>query len=153
MKNWLIGKDPDDVTDWRQEEKGMIEDGMVGWHQRLNEHEFEQAPGVGDGQESLACCRPWGSNELDRTEQLNWIDWWTLGCVYLLKLVYLFFPDIYLGVESLDSLRKLCAVFLSGCTNLHSHRQYTSATVQRMDCFNIMHMLFCCPHRFLKMTL
>ena len=49
----------------------MVEDEMVGWHQQLNGREFEQAPGVGDGQESLACCRPWGSKELDRTEQLN----------------------------------------------------------------------------------
>ena len=46
----------------------------LGWHHRLNEHEFEQAPGVGDGQGSLACCSPWGCKELDTTEQLNWTD-------------------------------------------------------------------------------
>ena len=44
---------------------------MVGWHHRLNGHEFEQAPGVGDGQGSLACCSPWGHKELDMTERLN----------------------------------------------------------------------------------
>ena len=44
---------------------------MVGLHHRLNEHEFEQAPGVGDRQGSLACCSPWVCKELDRTEQLN----------------------------------------------------------------------------------
>ena len=44
---------------------------MVGWHHRLNGHEFEQAPGVGDGQGSLACCSPWGHKEQDMTEQLN----------------------------------------------------------------------------------
>ena len=44
---------------------------MVGWHQQLNGHEFEQAPGVGDGQGRLACCSPWGRKELDKTEQLN----------------------------------------------------------------------------------
>ena len=43
----------------RQEEKGLTEDQMVGWHHRLNGHEFEQAPGVGEGQGSLACCSPW----------------------------------------------------------------------------------------------
>ena len=45
---------------------------MVGWHRWLNGHEFEQAPTVGDGQESLACCSPWGRRELDTTEWLNW---------------------------------------------------------------------------------
>ena len=46
-------------------------DEMVGWHHQLNGHEFEQAPGVGDGQGSLACCNPWGHKELDTTERLN----------------------------------------------------------------------------------
>ena len=59
-KNWLIGKDSDAGKDWRQEEKGMTEDKLVGWHHWLNGHEFEQAPGVGDGQGSLVCCSPWG---------------------------------------------------------------------------------------------
>ena len=67
-------KDPDAGKDWRQEEKGMTEDEMVGWHHWLNGPEFEQAPGVGDGQESLACCSPWGSKELAMTEWLNWTD-------------------------------------------------------------------------------
>ena len=72
VKNWLIWKDPDTGKDWRWEEKGMTVDEMVGWHYWLNGHEFEQAPGVGDGQGSLACCTPWGHKELDMTEQLNW---------------------------------------------------------------------------------
>ena len=70
-KSWLIWKDPDAGKDWGQEEKGMTEDEMVGWHHRLNGHEFEQAPGVGDGQGSLACCSPWGHKESDTTEWLN----------------------------------------------------------------------------------
>ena len=52
-KSWLIGKDSDAGKDWRQEEKGMTEGEMVGWHHRLNGHELEQALGVGDGQGSL----------------------------------------------------------------------------------------------------
>ena len=44
---------------------------MVGWHHRLNGHEFEQALAVGDGQGSLVCCSPWGHNESDMTERLN----------------------------------------------------------------------------------
>ena len=75
-KNWLFGKDPEAVKDWRQEEKGRTEDEMVGWHHRLNEREFEQALGAGDGQESLACCSLWGGKESDTTEQLNWTETW-----------------------------------------------------------------------------
>ena len=59
-KNWRIRKDPDAGKDWRQEEKGTTEVEMVGWHHRLNGHEFEQAPEVGDGQGGLVCCSPWG---------------------------------------------------------------------------------------------
>ena len=68
------GKDPDARKDWRQEEKGMTEDEMVGWHHRLNGHEFEQALGVGYGQGGLACYSPWGHKESDTTEPLNWTD-------------------------------------------------------------------------------
>ena len=71
-KNWLIWKDPDAGKDWRWEEKGTIEDEMAGWHHWLNGHKFEQAPGVGDGQGSMACYSPWGLKESDTTEWLNW---------------------------------------------------------------------------------
>ena len=67
-KNWLIGKDLDAGKDWRQEEKGTTEDEIVGWHYRPNGHEYEQALGVGEGQGSLVCCRPWGCKESDMTE-------------------------------------------------------------------------------------
>ena len=59
-RSQLIGKDPDAGKDWRQEEKGMTEGEMVGWHHQLNGHEFEQTLGDGEGQESLVCCSPWG---------------------------------------------------------------------------------------------
>ena len=59
-KSQLIGKDPDAGRDWRQEEKGTTEDEMVGWDHQLNGHEFEQAPGDGEGQGSLVCYSPWG---------------------------------------------------------------------------------------------
>ena len=71
-KNWLIWKDPDAGKDWGQKEKGTTEDEMVGWHHRLSGHEFEQIPGVGDGQGGLVYCSPWGCKESDMTEQLNW---------------------------------------------------------------------------------
>ena len=54
-----LEKNSDAGRDWGQEEKGNTEDEMVGWHHRLNGHEFEQALGVGDGQGNLACCSPW----------------------------------------------------------------------------------------------
>ena len=73
-KSWLIGKDPDAGRDWWQEEKGTTEDEMAGWHHRLDGHEFEWTPGVGDGQGSLACCDLWGCKESDMTERLNWTE-------------------------------------------------------------------------------
>ena len=84
-KNWLIWKDPDAGKDWRQDEKGTTEDEMAGWHHQLDGHEFEQALGVGDGQGSLACCSPWGCNDLDTTEQLNWTaerDYLSISCFH-----------------------------------------------------------------------
>ena len=69
-KNWLIGKDPDAGKDWKQE-KGTTEDEMVGWHHRLNGHEFEQALGVGDGQASLGC------RSSGVTKSQTWLSDWT----------------------------------------------------------------------------
>ena len=73
-KSWLIGKDSDAGRDWGQEEKGMTEDEMAGWHHWLNGHEFEWTPGVGDGQGGLVCCDSWGRKEtwLNDWTELNW---------------------------------------------------------------------------------
>ena len=71
LMSQLIGKVSDAQKNWRQEEKGLTEVQMVGWHHQLNGHEFEQALGDGDGQENLMCCRLCGRKELDMTEQLN----------------------------------------------------------------------------------
>ena len=68
MKNQLIRNDPDAGKDRKQEEKGMTEDKMVGWNHQLNGHEYEQAPGDGEGCGSLARCIPWGCKESDITE-------------------------------------------------------------------------------------
>ena len=70
-KTWLIRKDFDAGKDWRQEEKEMTEDEMVGWHHWLNGREFEQAPGGGEGQGSQECYSPWVRKESDTTEWLN----------------------------------------------------------------------------------
>ena len=74
VKNWLIWKDPDAGKDWRKAEQGMTENEIVGGHHQLDGYEFEQAPGVCDGQGSLACCNPWGHKQSDMTEQLNWTE-------------------------------------------------------------------------------
>ena len=76
-KNWLTGKDPDAGKEWRQEEKGMTEGEMVGWYHQLDGHEFEQAPGVGDGQGSLAVHRVANS----WTRLSNWTDWYKISLI------------------------------------------------------------------------
>ena len=73
-RSWFTRKDPDDWKDWRQEEKGMTEDEVVGWHLWCTGCEFEQALGVGDAQGGLQCCSSWGCKEWDMTEQPNWIE-------------------------------------------------------------------------------
>ena len=79
-KNWLTQKDPDAEKDWRLEKKGMTEDKMVGWHHRLNGHEFFSTPGVGDGQGNMACYSSWGRKESDTTDRLN------LLCIILITI-------------------------------------------------------------------
>ena len=85
VKNWLIGKDPDVGKDWGQEEKGMTEDEMVGWHHRLDAHGFGWTMGVGDGQRGLVSFGSWGGKESDTAEWLNWTD-------TFMRLVLLSFP-------------------------------------------------------------
>ena len=65
-KSWLIGKDLDAGKDWGQEEKGVTQDEMIGWHHQLSGLGFEQTPEDSEGQGSLACCSPWVA-ELDTT--------------------------------------------------------------------------------------
>ena len=74
VKSWLIGKDPDAGRDGGQEEKGMTEDEMAGWHHWLNGHEFGWTLGVGDELRDLVCCDSWGRKEFDKTERLNWSE-------------------------------------------------------------------------------
>ena len=105
--------------DWGQEEKGMTEDDMAGWHHGLDGCESEWTLGVGDGQGGLVCCDSWGHKELDTTEWLNWTEpncvWgqWGSGksfpskCIFLLALLCVswvfcflsFFPSFCSSVE------------------------------------------------------
>ena len=93
-KNWLIWKDPEAGKDWGQEEKWTTEDDIVGWHHRLNGHAFGWTPGVGDGQEGLACCNSWCRKESDTTEWLNWTELnvapEVLGCLHFFPFFFLY---------------------------------------------------------------
>ena len=84
---------------WKQEEKGMTEDEMDGWHHWLNGHEFEQALEDGEGQGSLACCSPRGCKESDTTERLNWTE---------------FLPTVY---SEISIYRKVQITLMNGFTN------------------------------------
>ena len=75
--------------DWRQEEKGMTEDEMVGWHHSLNGHEFEQTPGVGKGQGNLTCCSPCGCKESDTTCKESDTTEWLKNDKLLIRWNYL----------------------------------------------------------------
>ena len=82
---------------------------MVGWHHRLNGHEFESTPGVGDGQEGLVCCGSWGRKESDMTEQLNWTELMLLHvlglhasisfhcCIVSHFMAHIFHPSTWMG--------------------------------------------------------
>jgi len=95
VKSWLIWKDPDAGKDWGQEEKGMIEDEMVGWHHRLNGHEIGWTAGVSDGQGGLTCCGSWGHKESDRTEWLNWTELMIVASLVLNESVNCFQEQLH----------------------------------------------------------
>ena len=75
VKSQLIGKDPNTGKDWEQEEKGVAEDEMVGWHHWSSRHEFEQTLGDSEGQGTLLCCDSQGCKELDTTWRLTTVTW------------------------------------------------------------------------------
>ena len=110
MKNQLIGKDPDAGKDWMQE-KGT-EDEMVGWHHRLDGHEFEQAPGNGEGQGSLACCSLWGHKSLTRL-----IDWITTTDVTF------WLANLPLNLSLLE-ISGMVPAFLTRCWLFHRDQFY-----------------------------
>ena len=125
---------------WRREGTGTTEDEMVGWHHWLYGHEFEPAPGAGDGQASLECCSPWGHKELDMTERLNWLtDWLTVNTG---SLISLWDPDfnscgwiprsrIARSYDwNFNFLRNHCTVFHSSCSILHFHHWRTGFSSQ-----------------------
>ena len=110
-KNWFTGKDPDAGKDWRQEEKGMTEDEMVGWHYQLDGHEFEQALGIGDEQGSLVCCSPRGCKESDTTEWLNWTPL-SQRFTATTGIFPLSFIEVQLTITNCTYLSLKCGIFI-----------------------------------------
>ena len=103
-KSWLIGKDSDAGRVWGQEEKGMTEDEMAGWHHWLDGRESQWTPGVGDGQGGLACWNSWGGKEWDISERLNWTE---LSMHKLFLAPYCFF--VFCCSKSSVSMCKHCS--------------------------------------------
>ena len=121
VKNWLIWKDPDAGKDWRQAEQGMTENEMIGGHHQLYGYEFEQAPGVCDGQGSLACCNPWGSQTVrhDQATELNWKSValsWSLNRSLVHKWLY----NITHWKYAKDQFTKLCLSFQCSHISLYN---------------------------------
>ena len=96
-KSWLLVKDPDAAKTGSKRRRGRQ---MVGWHSYLNGHEFEQAPGDGEGQGSLACCSPWGLKESDMTEWLNKNSLYLSEKVLLLCIWMIISPDTVILCDS-----------------------------------------------------
>ena len=114
-KSWLIGKDPDSGNHWGQEEKGMTEDEMVGWHHWLNGHRSVWTLGVGDGQGALVCCSSWACRESDMTVWLNWTEFIDNFSNYTgFKLYEAPEGTVYVG--SSQALSQLLHWFLDPCS-------------------------------------
>ena len=149
VKNWLIWKDPDAGKDWGQEEKGMTEDEMVGWHHWLNGHGFWWTLGVGDGQGGLACCGLWGSKESDTTEWLNWLKvflfliFW--GCSSLLSIwLYQFTFPLTMFKDCLFSMPS--STFIS-CA-FYNNRAAAAAAKSLQSCSSLCHPIDGSPPGF-----
>ena len=123
VKNWLIGKDPDAGEYWRQEEKGMIEDEMVGWHHQLTDMSLSKL-GDSEGQGSLACCGQWCCKDSDTTDRLTWTEFHlTLPEIY-------HFPQVWNKVKFkvTQSCLTLCDPMECSSPGLPVHHQLTEFT-------------------------
>ena len=159
MKNWLIGKDPDAGKDWRQE-KGMAENEMVGWHHRLDGHEFEQALGVGDGQGSLVCCSPWVKH--DWAIELKWASLSKFCNILMIKYFIYFGKKTKISlVFGLMYLRETASVVIQSLSRVQLFATSWTAASQFSLSLTISQSLFklmsiesvMLPHLILCLTL
>ena len=112
-KSWLIEKDPDAGKDWRQKEKGVTEDEMVGWHYWLNGHEFEQTQEDSDGQRSLECCSSWGRKEWTRLR-----DWTELNGLVVFPTFFNLSLNFSIRISWSEPQSTPVLVFFSDCIEL-----------------------------------
>ena len=111
VESWLIGKDPDARKDWGQEEKGMIEDEMVGWPHWLNGHGFEQTPGHSEGQGRLTCCSPWG-HRVRHNLVTEWQQQILSDIFELISYTLHILPDTFHLIQSCSAIDLLnCSVY------------------------------------------
>ena len=124
LKSQLIGKDPDAGKDWGQDEKGVTEDEMVGWHHWLNGHEFKQTLGDGEGQGSLAGCSPWSCRVRPNwaTEQQQWLMAVNIFSWVYWPFVYLLWRNIYSSL--LPFFKVDCLFWLSRKNSLYILEPY-----------------------------
>ena len=119
-KNWLIGKDHDAGKDWRQEEKGALEDEMFGLCHQLNGHDFGHALGIGDGQGILVCCSPWRSQSqtqlwLNWTETRPWTRHWNFLALHCISVGWdAYSPCLYTGEQWSVSLKNKKEIYGNG---------------------------------------
>ena len=119
-KNWLIGKDPDAGKDWRQKEKRVTEDEMVGWHHQINKHDLGQTLGNGEGQRSLVCCSPWGYRVRHNFQQHDLIGLTRVANIVFYSHFYPFTDDVS------ETVFKFC--------RRKWHDQLVICTKHRMEC-------------------
>ena len=113
-------EDSDAERDWGQEENGMTEDEMAGWHHSLDGLESEWTPGVGDGQGGLACWDSWGQKESDMTEWLNWTEL-RLGAHMLTNIFFLYQDFYYYIIPFLVVWNSLCLQVIFPSVKIITH--------------------------------
>ena len=139
-KSWLIRKDPDARKDWRQEEKEKTEDEMVGWHHQLDGHEFEQAPGVGDGQGSLACCSLLQRVAKSRPQLNDWTEWLVTVIFKPTHERSPYYYPFWLGVSSRGL--ECCWPWTHGCGLQYSWMPEECPWGENRDLYNILLNVF-----------
>ena len=163
-KSWLTGKDSDAGRDWGQEEKGMTEDEMAGWHHGLDGRESEWTPGAGDGQGGLVWCDSWGRKELDVTEWLKWteMNWTELNWSKKIEDRALYVRGHYMSTHKkslkghkvsvllrTDTVPVQCISYIKNCPKTSGSKQHTlfhdfcgSETWEKLGwilCFRVFH--------------